>query len=226
MGAVGHRPLLPLREPYHDVRADVLASRRPPRRDHGGHAIPALHRIVGFYYHDFVDHGADFAPHFLVNDVLRFWRTLTLNYEHDRFKVRCLQGRPEHDAAWAKIGLKNFKLKVSRLATCFSMVVHLASEPVPVAAERVVDLCGMTPQERFAALAGRSAAADEILAELERRYEAFLLLAQRQEADLLEAFSDDEQRRTHLKDASSYGDRIFDLIRELVPPERMRHLIV
>lgn len=40
-----------------------------------------LERILGFYYRDFDDHAENFLPVFLVNDILRFWRTLTLNYE-------------------------------------------------------------------------------------------------------------------------------------------------
>lgn len=35
-----------------------------------------LERIIGFYYRDFEDHADDFLPVFLVNDILRFWRTL------------------------------------------------------------------------------------------------------------------------------------------------------
>lgn len=34
------------------------------------------------------DNAASFRPIFLLNDILRFWRTLTLNYEHDRLKLR------------------------------------------------------------------------------------------------------------------------------------------
>ncbi len=51
-----------------------------------------LKRIIGFYYRDFPDHEAEFVPVFLLNDILRFWRTLTLNYEHHRLKLRDLAG--------------------------------------------------------------------------------------------------------------------------------------
>jgi len=46
-----------------------------------------LKRIIGFYYRDFEDHADSFLPTFLVNDILRFWRTLTLNYEHHRLSL-------------------------------------------------------------------------------------------------------------------------------------------
>ena len=42
-----------------------------------------LKAVIGFYYRDFSDHSEHFRPTFLINDILRFWRTLTLNYEHE-----------------------------------------------------------------------------------------------------------------------------------------------
>src|SRR5690348_7943138 len=51
-----------------------------------------LERIIGFYYRDFADHAETFLPTFLINDILRFWRTLTLNYEHHRLKLLDLTG--------------------------------------------------------------------------------------------------------------------------------------
>lgn len=55
----------------------------------------------------------DFKPLFLLNDVLRYWRTLCLNYEQTR-----------HDATrrWRK---KNVNLKFSRMVTVFSTVLPL-----------------------------------------------------------------------------------------------------
>ena len=76
-----------------------------------------LERIVGFYYRDFADHAEDFVPGFLVNDILRFWRTLTLNYEHHRRQLQDLAGE-ELRRKKASSALKNYKLNVSRMATC------------------------------------------------------------------------------------------------------------
>lgn len=112
------------------------------------HDVPVyeglLRRIIGFYYRDFPDHEDDFLPTFLLNDILRFWRTLTLNYEHHRLKLLPLSGE-ELELKKADSALKNYKLKVSRLATCFSMVAHLSSSEPPVTADQVFDLCRMTP---------------------------------------------------------------------------------
>lgn len=190
------------------------------------HYDKLLRRIVGFYYRDIKGHEADFVPIFLMNDILRFWRTLTLNYEHDRFAVRALEDEGERNRARAKSSLKNYKLKVSRLATCFSMVVHLASADPPVTAERVIELCRQTPQRRLELLRGRDVSADGILDELAARYEIFLEQVQRPEETLLEVFGDAAQRRAHLDEAARYGDGIFKLLILLVPPDRLRHVVI
>jgi predicted nucleotidyltransferase len=184
-----------------------------------------INRIVAFYYHDFQDHGESFVPTFLLNDILRFWRTLTLNYEHDRFEVRQLEG-VDRERARAKSSLKNYKLKLSRLATCYSMIVNLAAEPVPVAPERVVELTRLTPQDRFGSLRGRQADGDRLIEELGQQYDRFLNEVQRPDDELLEAFSDRDRRRDYLAEAADYGSTIFRLLEVLVSEERMRHLVV
>ena len=184
-----------------------------------------LERIVGFYYRDFDDHPDDFVPGFLVNDILRFWRTLTLNYEHHRGQLRDLTG-DELRRKKAASALKNYKLKVSRMATCFSMVANLSSEPQPVTAGTVLELCRMTPAERLERLGGRDERANEIVAKLDDAYEEFLQDVQRPEDVLLEDFSHDEVRRDKLTRAATYGELIYELLVAVVPDDRLRYLVV
>ncbi|MET0600595.1 MAG: DUF294 nucleotidyltransferase-like domain-containing protein [Baekduia sp.] len=194
-----------------------------------------LRRVVGFYYRDYAGHEDDFVPTFLTNDILRFWRTLTLNYEHDRYQAGALADASAREAAMVKSALKNYKLKVSRLSTCFSMIVHLACSQPPVTLDQVVGLCNLTPRERFAALVdhrphdpdrGDEATVEALVGELEAVYEAFLERVQRPEEELLEAFAERGYRKDRLREAAAYGDRIFDLLDLLVPPHRLRHLVV
>jgi hypothetical protein len=42
----------------------------------------ARQTVIDRYFADFPQHSQAFRPIFLVNDVLRFWRTLCINYEH------------------------------------------------------------------------------------------------------------------------------------------------
>ena len=46
-----------------------------------------LKKIIESYCRDYVDHEASFRPLFLTNDIMRFWRTLCLNYEHRRMAL-------------------------------------------------------------------------------------------------------------------------------------------
>ncbi|HKS74817.1 MAG TPA: nucleotidyltransferase domain-containing protein, partial [Terriglobales bacterium] len=76
--------------------------------------------IIDAYFRDFHDHTGDFRPLFLVNDILRFWKTLCLNYENRR-------NRPEDRAKKNKHHVRNLKLKFSRLLICFSTIIPLIS---------------------------------------------------------------------------------------------------
>lgn len=184
-----------------------------------------LERIIGFYYRDFEDHADDFLPNFLVNDILRFWRTLTLNYEHHRLKLLPLTDdelrRKKADSA-----LKNYKLKVSRLATCFSMVANLSAMSTPVTAEQVFELCRITPSERFERLREYGDVADRLVAQLTALYGEFLMQVQRREEVLLEEFGDAGNRKGALEHATRYGDLIYELLDEVTAPKRMRFLVI
>lgn len=79
----------------------------------------------------------DFRPLFLLNDILRYWRTLCLNYEEYRSDIN----RP-----WFK---KNLNLKFSRKLTIFSTVFAIsAGEANDTISFR--KLCKLTPIERLA----------------------------------------------------------------------------
>jgi hypothetical protein len=184
-----------------------------------------LAQVVGFYFRDFDDHAETFVPVFLTNDILRFWRTLTLNYEFDRFQA---SQQPEADRPRAKaaIALKNYKLKFSRLATCYSMAVNLVGTPAPVTPDMVLDLCSLTPHQRFERLRGRSNEIDSLLAILAERYEEFLQRVQRDKDELTEELQPAEARSGLLQDADAYGTAIFELARRIASEERLRHLVV
>lgn len=78
-----------------------------------------------------------FKPLFLINDILRYWRTLCLNYE----LIRDDSSKP-----WRK---KNINLKFSRMLTVFGTLLPLVSKPVS-SMECVKELTQKTPNERLA----------------------------------------------------------------------------
>lgn len=74
----------------------------------------AINQVVGSYWRDYRGRENEFIPAFLANDILRLWRTLCVNYEIGR------------DASHTpKQKLKNYKLKHSRMMTCYSALVYL-----------------------------------------------------------------------------------------------------
>lgn len=185
-----------------------------------------LKTVIGFYFEDFEDHPEDFLPNFLTNDILRFWRTLTLNYEEKRRKIRRIEDLDELAEKKSTSALRNYKLKFSRMSTCFSMISSLAASPVPVSIDRVIELCAMSPKERFGQLRDSGTRAAELVDQLDQLYEEFLEFVQRPKAELHVEVSDPEERKRLEIHGSKYGEAIFQLINETVDEERMRYLVI
>jgi hypothetical protein len=177
--------------------------------------------VVALYFRDFADYADRFIPGFLTNDILRFWRTLTLNYEFERIRVAS-----DEPLAKAAAALRNYKLKFSRLSTCFSMIANLAALPVPVTQEQVIELAMMTPRERFARLAETSSATRDLVRDLDSRYDAFLTTVQRPKDELLVHLQTHEKRADFLRDAGAFGATIYELLQRVAQPGRMRYLVV
>ncbi len=95
-----------------------------------------LKDIIRHYFRDATDH-EEFLPVFLVNDILRYWRTLCLNYEVIRNDVE----RP-----WRK---KNVNLKFSRMLTVFGTIVPVVAKPI-TDSDSLFELCQLTPMQRLA----------------------------------------------------------------------------
>lgn len=118
--------------------------------------------ILDLYYRD-RDKTISFKPIFLLNDLLRYWRTMCLNYE---------ERRHEPNQPFRK---KNVNLKFSRMLTVFGTVLPLVARPAD-SVSTVEDLCKQTPLERLAT--GLDILGDEDLIDRWRRildiYEEFL----------------------------------------------------
>lgn len=97
------------------------------------------HQIKSTIEHYFRDKRgrSSFKPLFLLNDLLRYWRTLCLNYE----LIRDNPNRP-----WRK---KNINLKFSRMLTVFSTVLPIIAEPASSQA-CILKLVNIPPMERLA----------------------------------------------------------------------------
>lgn len=96
----------------------------------------SLAQVASHYFRD--KGGKDnFQPLFLLNDLLRYWRTICLNYEQDRSNT---------DKPWWK---KNLNLKFSRKLTVFSTVLALVTGKI-VTEPELLSFVDKVPLERLA----------------------------------------------------------------------------
>jgi predicted nucleotidyltransferase len=107
-----------------------------------------LDNVISAYFRDYVGNESDFVPAFLVNDILRMWRTFAVNYELQRKK------------GGSGYRIKNLKLKYSRMITCYSAVMYLLARHVETGAVSpgdVKEMVTLTPAERLHATVGQAA---------------------------------------------------------------------
>lgn len=156
------------------------------------------------YWTDFSDHSDSFLPAFLVNDILRFWRTLCVNYE-----VGTSQSP-------AKRRAKNYKLKFSRLLTCYSAIVGIQAEfhfRQTVSSDSAIEILDRTPLERFSIVGemfGGSVKNKVVL--LHEMYNGFLIDTNCSKDSLYKKMEDPDYYRGSLSGARAFGDNIFELM--------------
>jgi predicted nucleotidyltransferase len=180
--------------------------------------------VIAAYWRDYEDHKDDFMPAFLANDILRLWRTLCVNYESGTSTV------PEEKKAKRK--LKNYKLKHSRLLTCYSAILYLLAmfnRRGTVGPEDVVEMIQLTPTQRLEWLRKQKdlQEARPLIVEILSRYERFLTATNASEVDLTTQFLDKKKSREYFDEASTFGDHIFQALNIIGRDGRFyRHLVV
>lgn len=178
----------------------------------------SIEKIVNSYMRDYEDHAADFRPTFLVNDILRFWRTLCLNYEHRRNQMEAGQK--------TKQKIKNFKLGFSRLSTCFA-TVSLLSSYNSVEPQELVAISVMTPLERFLNLSDRVPEVAPFVRAVIEQYAWFMEKTSLSADQLIEYFGHKENRTEAFSNADKFGQAVFDLLRATAEARKtLRYLVV
>lgn len=164
-----------------------------------------LQAVIDAYFRDYHSHSDGFRPIFLVNDIVRYWKTICLNYENRR-------NEEEHDPIEAKV--KNFKLKFSRLATCYATIAALAciDSPPP---KQVLDLVLKTPISRLLEVQKMFPSFSTQIALLIELYAWFLKMTELSTAELQNEFRDREMRRNHFQRAEDFGDAFYQLLKEI-----------
>ncbi|MDR4485497.1 MAG: nucleotidyltransferase domain-containing protein [Nitrospirales bacterium] len=170
-----------------------------------------ISKVIEAYWEDYEDHGSEFVPAFLVNDILRLWRTFCVNYEAGtKYEIET----PEQKA---KRKLKNYKLKHSRLLTCYSGLLYLMAimaEQGTVSPDNAKHMVSLSPTERLEWLKGRakfvnqSSRVDKILS----LYENFLKKTDAPKKQLNERFTDRSESGKAFQEAKEFGNQVYDLL--------------
>ena len=180
-------------------------------------------KVIAAYWEDYADYKASFVPAYLANDILRLWRTFCVNYEAGTDKV------PESKRA--KRRLKNYKLKHSRMLTCYSALLHLLAvhrNKNTVSPDDAQAMLRLTPTQRLELLIGQEKfkEAHSSLVRLLEQYEEFLLKTNASEEELIGRFSDQKTRREYQRTANEFGDSIFEALNKIGNGERFHRLLV
>jgi predicted nucleotidyltransferase len=179
-----------------------------------------LKDVLGRYFEDYPDHPENFHPTFLINDIVRFWKTLCLNYENKR-------NQPVTDEE-KKISqkIKNFKLKFSRMLTCFGSICYISAQRDVLGPNNLIQMTSLNPIERLQkSTAGLdlSRAMDEAYVQ----YEWFLNRTNVSESDLKLWFSDKDNRIEAFEKAELFGDAIFEITKTVsTKTGYLRYLVV
>jgi predicted nucleotidyltransferase len=179
--------------------------------------------VILAYWEDYPDHKNDFVPAFLANDILRMWRTFCVNYE-----ARTQSAPPERKV---KRKLKNYKLKHSRLLTCYSGLLFLLtvfSKNKTVSPLDAALMVSMSPTERLEWMLAQSeisSAADSIRGLLEY-YENFLTNTDAREDDLVAKLLDKGEARKYFESQFQFGNGIFEVFNAIGGNNRFHRLLV
>jgi predicted nucleotidyltransferase len=165
--------------------------------------------VIGAYWRDYEDHKNTFVPAYLANDILRLWRTFCVNYE--------ARTKTEPAEQKAKRKLKNYKLKHSRLLTCYSALLYLSAvyaEAKTVHPDDAVQMISLTPSARLEWLLSKETlgSAHENIEKLLSCYEDFLRITDKPEVDLIMLFENKEESKVLFEAARRFGDLMFQIL--------------
>jgi predicted nucleotidyltransferase len=182
-----------------------------------------IDEVIAAYWRDYEDHKTDFMPAFLANDILRLWRTFCVNYEARTERV------PEAERAKGKV--KNYKLKHSRLLTCYSALLYLLAvygNRGTVSPADVVAMIRMTPTERLEWLQSQAdlARAHGAITKLLDQYELFLKTVNADSKELERRFMDKETSAAYMSAAYKFGDLVFEVLTSIGNRSRFHRLLV
>jgi predicted nucleotidyltransferase len=164
-----------------------------------------ISEILEVYFDEYDGHKETFAPIFLTNDIIRFWKTMCLNYQEKKMK------RGDETLNKNKSRIKNLKLKFSRMTTCYSILCCL-KKGEQTTIENVCDLISMTPIERLLYVKDNDQTTGGIVDQLINLYEWFLEKTGKETSEV-HGWIDNRHNKTEaFKKADEFHDNFYQLL--------------
>ena len=177
-----------------------------------------LTKVIAAYWRNEIEHPNDYQPIVLINDIIRYWRILLLNYEAENTP------RPgtetDVEAQDARRRLRSYKLRFSRCLTCYSALAYLlaltrgVSNP-HVNRQDVTDMVALAPLDRLLWLRERASdvtGVPETVDRLLASYQVFLKFADQGRPALERHFLDNSFRSGRSHDGQVFGEDVFRLV--------------
>lgn len=179
--------------------------------------------VVASYWRDYQDNKNNFVPAFLANDILRMWRTFCVNYEARTQSVPAEKR--------AKRSVKNYKLKHSRLLTCYSGLLYLLaafSKNGTVSPTDAARMIALSPTQRLEWMLSQPELkeASQTIERLVEGYEHFLSNTEMSEAELVARFLDKQTKKRYSESAFEFGDLVFAVFNAIGRGSRFHRLLV
>lgn len=147
-------------------------------------------------YKKIIENEEKFFPLFLINDIFRYWYTLTLNYEFRRDNKDS-----QNDKCW-----KRLKLKYARLLTCFSFIACLFEKNITP--EKVVEVIKKSPSERLDFVAANNTNLSDIVSDINIKYDRFILLKKLDEQQQNSLWNNEVSKKEEFQKADEFHNAV------------------
>lgn len=185
--------------------------------------------VLTAYWKDYDGREDVYVPILLINDIVRYWRVLLLNYVamNLRHEQRTQADDPKTKS---ERRLRSYKLRFARCLTCYSALAYLLTFESPgvspAAVKTMVQLC---PHERLSAAGERTSdpEARRIIDELLDAYATFLQLMDCNKATQIGYFAQDH-KDVRYQESNHFGETMALLIQRLGArsPKLFRYMLV
>lgn len=191
-------------------------------------------RAINIYWKNEDEHPRDYLPLVLVNDIVRYWRTLLLNHESRLERQRRKRKlTSEGELAWRRY--RSYKLRVPLCLTCFSTLTYLLAlardEGAHISKEEAGAMIALTPIERLRATKNRFQSTSDpydLITQLEDLYGGYLSQTSRSTGkDLLLALESDTALQQEISTSGARFTRLtFELVQTLGAGSMLHRYIV